>query len=216
MPATLFLLQHINLALEFSVGTNGARLGDHHTTLQTLLLQATHEDANIVSSLCTVHDLAEGLNSNTSGFLRIFISINCQLVTRLYDPCANLTSADSTASTDVKNLLNGHQKRFIERPFRKFNTAVKSIHKLLQLGFPLLVTLQAQQSRPMNEGDLVGIELVLIQKLPQLHLNKLEHLLIILLVTFVDEHHKVGDPDLMGQQDVLPSLGHGTICSSDH
>lgn len=44
-----------------------------------------------------------------------------------------------------------------------------------------------------------------------LHLDQLLHLLLILLVTLVQEHHNAGHAYLLGQQNVFARLGHGAV-----
>ena len=54
-------------------------------------------------------------------------------------------------------------------------------------------------------------ELVLSEKIADLHLDEVEKFWIVDLVDFVHEYDDVRNTDLTGEQDVLTGLRHGTV-----
>ena len=68
----------------------------------------------------------------------------------------------------------------------------------------------------MNDGGLVAREAILGQQLPHFEFDQLQEFGVIDLVGLVQEHHDVGYADLPGQQNVLPRLGHRTVCRTDN
>ena len=69
----------------------------------------------------------------------------------------------------------------------------------------------ALSAEPRDERDLVAREVVLVEQLPDLHLDELEQLLVVDHVGLVEEDDDVRHADLAGEQDVLARLRHRAV-----
>ena len=57
---------------------------------------------------------------------------------------------------------------------------------------------------------------MLFKKFLELHLNKIDHVVICEHIEFVHVDDDVADSDLLAEEDVLLGLGHGPINRGDH
>ena len=75
--------------------------------------------------------------------------------------------------------------------------------------------LNTRDSGSSDESGFGWIVLMLFQKLFQLFFNKVDHFNVLDHVHFVKEDDDLFDADLSAEEDVLFSLGHGTVSSGD-
>ena len=68
----------------------------------------------------------------------------------------------------------------------------------------------------MDDGGVVAIIVVLREEVTSLHVDELEHLLVLYHIALVDKYDDAGDVHLTSEQDVLTGLGHRTIGSSHY
>ena len=81
MTATLFLGQHVDLGVELGVGRDTARLGQHHSALDVVLVDSAEEETHVVTSLAVVQELPEGMEMVMPGD-------NVQMTIELITPIA--------------------------------------------------------------------------------------------------------------------------------
>ena len=81
---------------------------------------------------------------------------------------------------------------------------------------PLGVALEGLQSGTTDDRGVVSGETVLGEELTGFHLNELDELFVVDHVALVQEDNDVGNANLTGEQDVLTSLSHGAVGSSDN
>ena len=67
-----------------------------------------------------------------------------------------------------------------------------------------------------DDGDVVAVELVEGEHLPQFHLHQIDQLLVVHHVNLVQEDRQIGNADLAREEDVLASLRHGAIRRGHH
>ena len=123
---------------------------------------------------------------------------------------------NGAAAGDGHGVLDSHQERLVDVAVGGRDVGVHSLHELPNLLLPLLVALQGLQSGAADDRGVVARELVAVEQLANFHLDELDELLVVDHVALVQEDHDVGHAHLTGEQDVLASLGHGAVGSSDN
>ena len=130
----------------------------------------------------------------------------------------NLAGTDSTTALDAEDVFNRHQERLVDLPHRLGNIAVDLLHQFEDAlrGGLILGTLKSLEGRALDDRSVITGKIVFVEQLTNLHLDKLEKLIVIDLVNLVHEHHDARHLHLARKQDVLASLGHGTVGSAHH
>src|SRR6185312_12967923 len=93
-----------------------------------------------------------------------------------------------------------------------------SIHSLEELIDFLLsnlwsTTLEGAESGAENDGSLITLKTVGIQKFAHLHLNQFQHLGIFESIDLIDKDNDLLDTNLTSEQEMLSRLGHLSIRS---
>src|SRR4051794_7006841 len=217
VPATLVLREDVDRALEVRVRGDGTRLHDDLAALDVLALDAAEQEADVVTGLALVEQLAEHLDAGDGGLGRGRADADdLDLLRHLDDAALHATGHDGAAAGDGEDVLDGHEERLVDLALRLGDRGVDRVHELHQLVAPLLVALEGLQSGDANHGDVVARELVLGQQLADLQLDELEDLLVVDHVGLVQRHDDVGDADLAGQEDMLLGLRHRAVGRRDH
>ena len=222
MTAAFFLGQDVNLASELGVRMDGTGLAQNLTTLNVLLVNATQQSTDVVAGFCVVQQLVEHFDIGDDGGLLLFHQANdLDRLVLLDDAALDTTGSDGAAAGDGEDVLDRHQEGHVSLAVRGRDIVVNSVHELLDGGIGGVVGVvalasQSLQGRAADDRHFVAGELVSAQQLTNFHLNQLQQLGIVHLVGLVQEHDDSGHAHLTGQQDVLTSLSHGAVGSSDN
>ncbi len=215
VTTTLFLLQDVDLSLEVIVRSYAVWLAKNHTALNLVLVDTTEEQTNVITSLTTIEELAEHLNASYDGELVSAKTKELYLIVEVNNTSLDTASSNSTTTSNREDILNRHQERLIDVTWRQLNPVVNSVHQLHNLILPLRYTIEGAKGRTADEWSIL-LELILSQEVTHFHLNEVKHLRIVNLVALVDEYNKTWNVYLTSQQDVLTSLRHRTISSSNY
>ena len=139
-----------------------------------------------------------------------------QRVVDMQNAALNTTGSNGATAGDGHGVLDSHQERLVDVALGGRNVGVNSVHELPNLLLPLGVALEGLQSRATDNRGVVSGETVLGEELTGFHLNELDELFVVDHVALVQEDNDVGNANLTGEQDVLASLSHGAVGSSDN
>jgi hypothetical protein len=204
---------------ELSVGADGTRLADDHTSLDLVSLDTSEQDTGIVTSHGGVEILLEHLNTSNDGLDGLLVVANkLDFLTLLQVSSLDSTSNDGSSARDGVNLLNGHQERLLKITVRGGDVLINGLHKGNNGVFTnvLLLALKSAQSRAHDDGGVVTIKSVLGQQISHLHVNELQNLLILNLINLVNENNQVLNTNLSSKQQMLSGLGLRTVSSSNN
>ena len=197
-----------------------ARLCEDHSTVDVLALEVCAHDSDVVTRLSSGEGLAEGLNTRHNGVGDVLtVADKLDLVLDAEGTGLHGSSAHRALSGDVEDRLHREQERLVRGTHRGRDRRVNLGHELHHGVLPLRLTLKRTQCRPTHELSFFDVELVKLEKLLDLLLNKLCHVLSVSCVKhvhLVDEDDKGGDTDLVRQKDVLAGLGHGSVGGGDN
>src|SRR5699024_2477523 len=216
MPPTLLLSQHIHLGIELTMRRDRTGLTQHLTPLHILILGPTQQRTDVVPRLTLIEHLAKHLDTGTDRLLSRTNTDDLHLITGMNRTLLDLTGHNSATTRDRKHILDRHQERLVDITHRLRNKGIHRLHQLQNLGLPLSITLKSLQSRHRHDRSVITRELILIEQLPHLHLNKLQKLLIIDHVALVQRNNTRRNPNLTSQQHMLTRLRHRTISRRHH
>ena len=123
---------------------------------------------------------------------------------------------NSTTTGDGEDVLDRHEERLLVLTDRDGDVLVDSGHELHNLVFPLGLSVEGTKSRTADNGSVVTVEVVLAEKVADLHLDEVKHLGIVNKVDLVEENDHLRNVNLASEKDVLVGLRHGTVGSSNH
>ncbi len=224
MTATLFLREDVDLALELGVRGDGARLGQDHAALEGLLVDAAEEDTDVLAGAPLVEGLLEHLDTGAGRVTDLFLHTDdLERVARADDAALDPAGADGAAPLDGEHVLDGHQEVLVHVTLGERDVAVDRCHELVDALERVIVGALAvvegvlgAEGGATDDREIIAGELVLGEKLADLHLDEIEELLVVDLVDLVHEHHDGRHVDLTGEQDVLAGLGHRAVRCGDH
>src|SRR5690606_17838939 len=104
MTTALLLRQDVRLSLKLLVRLHRARLAKNLTTLNSVLVNAAQQAANVVASLALIQQLAEHLNAGHNRLLRIAQTNDLDLVANLDHAALNTTRHNRTATRDREHV----------------------------------------------------------------------------------------------------------------
>lgn len=218
VAATLLLGQDVHGGEELLVGLGRAWGSDDHTTEDVVTLDTTEEEARVVTSARLVARLLEGLNVGDLSLDRdLVLADKLNLRVLLQDTTLDTARGDGTTARDGENVLDRHQERLGDLALRGGDPGVDVLKELID---PVntdvvLAVLNGTESRAHDNGSIVTLKAVGRQQLAHLHLDQLQHLLVLNSIDLVDENDNALDTDLAGQKQVLPGLGHLSVTGSD-
>ena len=217
VTTTFFLLQDVDRSLEARVRLNLTWLSDHHTTLDFVLVDTTEEKTDVVTSLTFVKDLTEHFDTRYNG-LEVFSTETDDLyfVTCVDDTRFDTTRSNRTTTCDREYVFYWHEEGLIDVTWRQWDPCVYCIHEFHYLFFPLRFAIESTKSRTTDNRSVITIEVVAREQLTHVHLDKLEHFLVVYHIALVHEDNKAWNVYLTSEQNVLTSLRHRTIrCSNN-
>ena len=99
------------------------------------------------------------------------------------------------AALDREHVLDRHQERLVDVTHRVRDLRVERREQLVDRLLPLRVAVERRKRRAADHLRVVPVELVLVQKLADFHLDQVQHLRVVHRVALVQEHHDVrSDP----------------------
>ena len=185
----------------------------HLTTLDVFALGATEQSSNVISGHTVIKKLLEHFNSSAGSF-QIHVHANdLQIITDIDTSLLHSTSNDGSTTSDREDILNGHEEGLVQITSGLGDILVNGSHELEDgIAAELLVSsLRGGQGRATDDGRVIAIEVIEIEQLADLHLDQLQKLFVIDHVALVQENNKIGNANLLGEEDVLPRLGHRSI-----
>mmetsp|Transcript_4859 Transcript_4859/g.21962 ORF Transcript_4859/g.21962 Transcript_4859/m.21962 type:complete len:240 (+) Transcript_4859:921-1640(+) len=196
---------------------DGTRLAEHLAALHLVALQAAQQKPAVIARLTLVEGLLEHLHARHRRLLRRHDADELHVLARLHDTLLDAAGRHGTATLDGEHVLHGHRERLVERALGG-RERVARLHQLEDSLLAQLVVgaLQRVQRGAADDGDVVAVELVKGEHLPQLHLHQVDELLVVHHVNLVQEDRQAGNADLARQQDVLARLRHGAIRRGHH
>jgi len=218
VAATLLLAQHVHGHEELAVCLDLAGNGDDHATPDIIALYAAQEKARVVSGARLVTGFLEGLDvgylgSNGGTALANKLDLGILLQNTALDTARD----DGTTAGNGEDILDSHEEGLIGLADGCGDPGVDGVEQLVNLllaDFGLLA-LKGTQRGPHDDGGLVALEAVAAEQLAHLHLDELQHLLVVNSVDLVDEDDDLLDTDLAGEQQVLAGLGHLAVRGGD-
>ncbi|KAH3664820.1 hypothetical protein OGATHE_003635 [Ogataea polymorpha] len=220
VSSSLLLGQNVHGGQELLVGLEGANLGKNHTSLKLLSLNTSQQNTWSVSSHSLVKLLVVHFDTSHCGLERsgVLASDNLNFLTLLQHTSLDSTRNNSTSTRDREDFVDRQQKWLLKVPDRCWNVLVHSIHQFLDglLSDLWLSSFQSTQRRSHDDRGLVTVKAIRTQKLSHFHLNKLQHLWVINGVDLVDEDNQLLNTNLSSKQQVLSSLRHLSIRSSNN
>jgi len=220
LGTTTFIgFEDVDLTFKSSADLKRVRLGEAHSSLDLFLDDTTEQDTDVVTSFGSLHLLMEGLNTGDgSGFVLSVDSNHMHILVDLQLTLLDSSSDDTTSSSDIMSRIDGHKEILSSLTDGLLDGAVHSVNELFhgESTKSALISLESQKGTSLYEQSVVSVVVVFGEKFSDLHLNEFVHLLILNLITFVQEDDDGLNSDLSAEQDVLTGLGHGTIGSRHH
>src|SRR6185312_15488471 len=216
MTAAFFLRQHVHAALEVGVRRDRSGLGQDHATLHVFLGNTTQKKPCVVARQTFVQLLLEHFNAGANRLLRIAETDDRAGLANLDLAAFDTTRDNSSTTRDREDVFDRHQERQVDCTLGLRNVLVDRSHQLVDLGFPLRLSVQAAQSGPADDRGVVAGVVVLRQKLAHFHLNQLDQLFVFDSIALVQEHDDVRYANLASEKNVLFGLGHRTVGRGYH
>jgi hypothetical protein len=82
-------------------------------------------------------------------------------------------------------------------------------------GLAFVLAFKGRSGGATDDFGVLAVEFILGQQVADFLFDELEELLVIDEIDLVEEHHQVRHADLIGEEDVLPGLGHRTVSGRD-
>ena len=216
MTTTLVLGKNVNLSGKLLVALYSTRLAENLTSLDLITVDTTKEKTYVITSLSLVKSLTEHLDTSYDSLLSLLGNTNdLKLIGYVKNTTLYTAGSYSTTTCDGEYVLDWHKEWLISLTNWLRDVRVNSVHELHDLIAPLrLRILKSLQSRTVDYRDLIAWELVLVQKVSNLHLNELKKLRVINHVALVKEYNDSRNTYLTSKKDMLSGLCHNTIGSS--
>lgn len=218
VAATFLLGQDVHGGKELLVGLGGAGLDNDHATEDIVALDTTEKETGVVTSAGLVAGLLEGLDVGDLGLDGVLVLADkLDFGILLQDTTLDTARGDGTTAGDGEDILNGHEERLGDITLGGGDPGVDVLEELVNLlntnvG---LAALDGAKGGTHDDGSLVTLEAVGGEKLTHLHLDELQHLLVLNGIDLVDEDDNALDTDLAGKEQVLPGLGHLSVAGGN-
>ncbi|MPM25129.1 hypothetical protein SDC9_71619 [bioreactor metagenome] len=211
VTATLVLVQDVDAALELGVRGDRARLADDHAALHVFLLGATQQQADVLTGLALVEQLAEHLDTGDRGGLGGVVDADDLDGLVDLDHTALDPAGDDRATTgDGEDVLDRHEERLLGLAGRGRDVLVDRVHQVLDGLDPLGVALEGLVGGDLDDRAVL-VELLRSQQLADLHLDELDELGVVDHVALVQRHDDGRHAHLAGEQHVLAGLRHRAV-----
>src|SRR5262245_59529950 len=126
VPTAFVLAQDVNLTLEPLPWPDRARSGDHLTSLDLVALDASQQQADVLTSFALVQRLIERLNAGADTFENVTQAENFNLLTHIDDALLDFASCHRASALDGVNTLDGHEERLVDGPLRLWDVTIQS------------------------------------------------------------------------------------------
>lgn len=218
VTATLLLGEDVHGGKELLVGLGGAGLDNDHATEDIVTLDTTEKETRVVTSAGLVARLLEGLDVGDLGLDGVLVLADkLDFGILLQDTTLDTARSDGTTAGNREDILNGHEERLGDVTLGGGDPGVDVLEELVNLldtniG---LAALNGAKGGTHDDGSVVTLEAVAGEKLTHLHLDELQHLLVLNGIDLVDEDDNALNTDLAGEEQVLPSLGHLSVAGGN-
>jgi hypothetical protein len=219
VATALLLAQHVHGDEEALVGLDLAGHGDDHAATDVLALDATEKETGVVACARLVAGLLEGLDVGDLGLdAGGAFADKLDFAVLLEDTALHTAGDNSSTSGNGEDVLNGHEEGLLGVTGGGGDPAVDGLEQLvnLLLANVRLAALERAECGSHDDGCLVALEAVAAEQLAHLHLDELQHLLVLNGVDLVDKDDNLLDTDLTGKQQVLTGLGHLAVGGGDN
>src|ERR1044071_1742314 len=198
VTSTLFLGKNVRLGIEPGVRGDAAGLGEYLATLDLLALGTTEQNADVITRLPFIEELAEHFHTGCHGFLGRLEADDLDFFTDFDDAALDSAGNDRAAAADRENIFDRHDERLVDIAHRLLNEGVHRVHQLQNRALAHLrgIALEGLQSAAYDDRCVVAGKFVLGEKLTDLQLDQLQKLLIVDHVRLVQEHHNGGHAHL--------------------
>ena len=197
---------------------HGTRLAEALASLDLITGNTTEQCTDVITGFCEIKSLSEHLNTgndNCSGIIGNTDDLDG--IVELEGSSLDTARCNGTTSGDGEDILNRHQERLVVITNRIRDVGINRIHQLHDLVAPRAVRiLKSLQSGAADDRGIIARESVLVQKVTDLHFDKLEQLIVIDHIALVQEHNDVRNTDLTCKKNVLSGLCHDTIGRCDN
>jgi hypothetical protein len=218
VAATLLLGQDVHGGKELLVGLGGTGLDNDHAAENIVTLDTTEKKARVVTSAGLVAGLLEGLDVGDLGLDGVLVLADkLDFGILLQDTTLDTAGSDGTTAGNGEDILNGHQERLSDVTLGCGDPSVDVLEELVNLlntDFRL-AALNGAESGTHDDRSLVTLEAVGGEQLAHLHLDELQHLLILNSIDLVNENDNALDTDLAGEEQVLSGLGHLSVAGGN-
>jgi hypothetical protein len=218
VAAALLLAEDVHGDEELAVRFYCAGNGHDHAAAHVFALDAAEEQAGVVARARLVAGLLEGLDVCHFGLdAGGAFADELDFAVLLQNATLDAARDDGAAARDGENVLDGHQERLLDVTGGGWDPSVDGLEQLIDLLLANLglAALERAECRAHDDGSLVALEAVAAEQLAHLHLDKLQHLLVLDRVDLVDKDDDALDTDLAGEQQVLTGLGHLAVRGGD-
>jgi hypothetical protein len=218
VAATLLLGQDVHGGKELLVGLGSAGLDNDHAAEDVVTLDTTEKETGVITSAGLVAGLLEGLDVGDLGLDGVLVLADkLDFGVLLQDTTLDTARSDSTTAGNGEDVLNGHEERLSDVTLGCGNPGVDVLEELVNLlntnvG---LAALNGAKSGTHDNGGVVTLEAVGGKQLAHLHLDELQHLLVLNSIDLVDEDDNPLDTDLAGKEQVLSGLGHLSVAGGN-
>src|SRR5271170_2147636 len=216
VTSALFLREHIDLALEVSVGLDRTRLGQHHPALHIFLRDTAQQKPRIIARQTLVQLLLEHLDAGADRLAGLAEAHDLAVLAHLDLATLDTACDHRAAARDREDVFDRHQERLVHCALRLRNILVYRRHQLVDLGLPLGFAVERAKRRAADDRGIVARVVVLRQQLTNLELYQLDQLLVLNRIALVQEHDDEGNAYLTRQQNVLFGLGHRAVGRRNH
>ena len=155
--------------------------------------------------LAAIQKLAEHLHARAGRLLRRLDAHDLELVAHVHHAALDPARHHRATARNREHVLNRHQERLVDRTLRRRDPAVHRFHQRADRAFADLgvTPLHRRKRRAPHDRNVVAGILVGGQKLPDLHLDELQELLVVDLIDLVHVDDHRGNAHLAAQKDVL-------------
>src|SRR5205085_2262366 len=129
VPTALLLREDVDLGGELGVRLDRARLRDDLTALDVVALQTAQEQADVVTGLALVEQLAEHLDTGDDGLAGVADPDDLDLLADLHDRALDTTCRDRAAALDGGDVPAGHEAPLLLGPHARRDVRVDGVHE---------------------------------------------------------------------------------------
>ena len=131
VTAALFAGQDVDLSFELGVRGDAARLGEDHTALDFVALDAAEQNADVVAGAAFVEQLAEHLDAGGDGLGALRMQAHhLDVVADLDDTALDTAGDHGAAALDGEHVFDRHQERLVDGPLGLGDVVVESVGQL--------------------------------------------------------------------------------------